>query len=516
MLKKLRKPLKVVAIVSGLALAALGVVVAYNAATLRSRQHHGRAMPSAPIDRDAAVDRLARAVRFRTDSSSLVAGGDAQAARDDYAREMNGLRDFLKASYPGAFSGLEPRDADRFSLLLTWRGGDPGLAPALFTGHMDVVPAALADGWHQEPFAGLDDGQYLWGRGTLDDKLAVLGILEAAEGLLKEGYRPRRTLYFGFGHDEEVKGDGARAIAALLKAELGGAKLDSVIDEGTAVVDGVVAGFQRPVAPIGLVEKGYLDVILSVKKQPGGHSSIPPPSTAIGILARAIERLEARPMAERIDPLTRDTLETLGAELPFKYRLAFGNLWLTSWPVRRALAGKPETNAAIRTTAAATIIRGGAKDNVLPETARAVVNYRILPGDSIEKVLQHVVQVVDDPDRIEVAKDPIQAFEPSRLSTASSDAYARLQESIHALYPDAVVFPFVATAATDARNYEGICEHVYRFLPVRLKAPDLNRIHGVDERIGKAEYEQVIAFYRDLIQRSGGGEPAGGPGGAGR
>jgi carboxypeptidase PM20D1 len=470
------------------ALVILAGVLVFNALTLPSRQIPVEPVTDRTIDEMAVAQRLSQAIRFQTVSS---------LASENSGDEWRKLREFLERAYPKVHARLNRRVVNGASLLFTWEGKNKELGPVLLTAHLDVVPADPAR-WTADPFTGAIKDQFIWGRGSLDDKVSVLGILEAAESLLGEGFEPNRTFYFGFGQDEEVRGQGARAIAALLKQELKGAKLDCVVDEGTAIVEDMVAGFDKPVAPIGLVEKGYVDVVLRVH-QPGGHSSVAPPRTAIGILGRAIDQLERQPMPTRLTSLTRESLETVGAELPFNLRLIFANLWLFGGPVQLRLAASPETNAMVRTTAAVTVIEGGTKDNVLPEMARATVNYRVLSGDTIEDVRAHIVKVIGDP-RVEVNIDPNNRFPPSHQSSTRTDPYARLQETIRAVFPGTVVIPFMVTAGTDARHYEPVCDNIYRFLPIRLIPRDLDRIHGIDERVGTKNYARVVVFYRHLIR----------------
>ncbi|MGC1721991.1 MAG: M20 family peptidase [Isosphaeraceae bacterium] len=487
-------------------IAVLAAVLVPNAYFIQSVQPRPRGRPAEtdPGDVLKARNRLVQAVTFKTVS-----------AKPDSGPEFDKQKDFLRTEFQPLFS--DPRVtvetiSDR-SLLVTWKGSDPSLPGVLLTAHLDVVPVEYdpsdktspeTKGWDHDPFkdAGLDG--IIWGRGTLDDKVSVLAILEAAEGLLRSGRKPARTLYFGFGQDEEIGGTkGATQIAATLKKRLQGKKLECVIDEGTAIVSDFIPGLKRPIAPIGLVEKGYVDIILTATG-PGGHSSIAPDRTAIGILSQAIDRLERNPLPTEMPDITRETLTTLAPEMGIDLRIVFANLWLFRPLVLPVFAANPEMNAMVRTTAAVTVSKGGDKDNVLPETATAIVNFRILPGTTPSEVLEHVRQIVADLKRVKVEIDPKNNFPPSHQSSTDTPSFRMLRQTIRDVFEkaDPVVVPFLVTAGTDARFYEEICDNVYRFLPIQLKPDELEMIHGVNEQIRAQDYDQVVVFYRELMENA--------------
>ncbi|HEX5759463.1 MAG TPA: M20/M25/M40 family metallo-hydrolase, partial [Thermoanaerobaculia bacterium] len=310
-----------------------------------------------------------------------------------------------------------------------------------------------------------------------------------------------RTVHLAYGHDEEVGGRrGARAIAALLERR--GARLEMVLDEGGVIGEGILPGIAAPVALVGIAEKGFVSVELSARTA-GGHSSLPPRQSAIGILSAAIARLEENPMPARLEGPTRRLFGRVGRELPFARRAVFANLWLTRPLVLRTLEGSPATNAMVRTTTAATVFRAGTKDNVLPSHGRAVVNFRILPGDSIAGVVEHVRRVVGDP-RVEVRTVGAFSAEPSAVSSSESASFRRLERTIRGVHPGVVVAPYLVVVVTDARYYAGLSRDVYRFLPLRLTARDLARMHGTDERVAVPDYEDAVRTYRQLVVRAAG------------
>jgi carboxypeptidase PM20D1 len=390
------------------------------------------------------------------------------------------------------------------SLLYTWKGRDSALKPILLLGHLDVVPVEVGaqKDWQEEAFSGRIRDGFIWGRGAIDNKSAVMGTLEAVEMLLSEGFNPARTVYLAFGHDEEVGGsNGAREIAALLRAR--GVELEMALDEGGVIGDGLLPGVNSPVALVGVAEKGFASIELRVHGE-GGHSSLPPQQSAVGILSAAIALLEQNPMDSRFDGATRDLFETIGPHFPFAQRAAFANLWFARPLVLRSLEGAATTNAMIRTTAAVTIFQAGEKDNILPSVARAVVNFRILPGDGVDAVIAHVRHVIND-NRVDVRIVGRFSTEPSEVSNSKTPSFRTLERAIRSVTPDAIVAPYLVVVVTDARYYTDLTTNIYRFLPLRLTSDDLKRMHGIDERIAIDNYENAIRIYRQLVLEIAGG-----------
>jgi carboxypeptidase PM20D1 len=439
---------------------------------------------------EGAAGRLAASLRFRTISSEDPNAFAVEAFEAFHA--------YLQAAFPRVHRQLRREIVGAHSLLYTWQGSDPSLNPILLIGHMDVVPVETGteDTWQQDPFGGRIVDGFIWGRGAIDNKSAVVGTLEAVEMLLGEGFRPARTVYLAYGHDEEVGGTGgAREIAALLKAR--GVELEMVVDEGGVIGDGVLPGISEPVALVGIAEKGFVTIELSTRVA-GGHSSLPPRQSAVGILSRAVARLEENPMGARLESPTRQLFERIGPRFPSLQRAVFANLWLTAPLVLRRLEESPTTNAMVRTTTAPTIFQAGTKDNVLPSYARTVINFRILPGDTVATVVEHVRRVVDD-SRVEVGIAGRFSAEPSAVSTTDSESFRTLERTIRSVVPDAIVAPYLVVVVTDARYYGALSRNVFRFLPLRLTSRDLERMHGIDERIGIGEYEDAIRIYRQLV-----------------
>lgn len=446
------------------------------------------------LDKQALAERLAAAVQFQTIFYEDPALFDE--------KEFKGFQKFLERSFPAVHATMQKEIVGDYSLLYTWKGQDDKAMPILLAAHMDVVPAESGWGknWRYPPFQGNIADGFIWGRGTLDDKVSVLGILEATEKLIKEGYVPRRTIYLAFGHDEEVGGKhGAAKIAALLQSR--GVKLDYVLDEALTITEGVVPNVSKPVALVGIAEKGCLSIELSVEGE-GGHSSMPPPQTAIGILSSAISKLEQNQFPVRMEGPVKKMFEALSPDMPVGMKAVFANLWLFKGLVEKKLASAPRTNALVRTTVAPTIFQAGVKENVLATKARAVVNYRLLPGDTIDEVLLKVRKTINDP-RVKIVA--LEGFKsnPSKIADPQSEGYRAVQKAIYQVFPEVTVAPGLVVAATDSRYYSAITGNVLHFLPIRLRADDLKRLHGTDERISLEDYSRVVSFYVQLIRNEG-------------
>lgn len=442
----------------------------------------------------ASARKLADAITFRTIS------------RDDPARFDRGtfraFHDFLAESFPRVHKTLERETVNDLSLLYRWKGRNPDLAPVLLTAHLDVVPVepGTREEWSHPPFAGEIRDGHVWGRGALDDKMAVITLLQSLETLVRDGFRPERTLYLAFGHDEEVGGtEGAQALVETLAER--GVEPAWMVDEGGLVTEGVVPGVAPPVALIQVAEKGYLSLELTAKA-PGGHSSMPPKNTAVGIVARAVSRLEANPVPARMIRPVRALFAHLAPELDVGQRAALANTWLLGPLLKDRLTARRRTNALLRTTTAPTIFNGGMRDNVLPTRARAVVNFRLLPGDSTADVLAHARSVMDD-DRVRIRPLDFRA-EPPPVSATDTPAYRRLERTVKQVFPDALAAPSLLVATTDARHYAELTDQVYRFRPVRVSPGDLDGIHGTDERVAVDDLGEAVTFYRQLIRRGAG------------
>jgi carboxypeptidase PM20D1 len=442
------------------------------------------------VDRAHISNRLAEALRFKTVSY--------QDANEFDGEPFLAFHRYIQNAYPNVHANLQKEIINEYSLLYTWKGRTEDLKPILLLAHQDVVPVPeeTKRDWSHPPFAGQIAEGHIWGRGALDMKFSLIGILEAVEMLLEDGFQPRRTVLLAFGHDEEIGGiNGAARIAQTLRSRH--IRCACIVDEGGVVTQNVVPGVKRPVALIGTSEKGYASFELKVEA-PGGHSSKPPRHTAIGILCRAITKLEDVPCPSNM-AFSSQFFRHVGPYMPFSRKIIFANLWLFRPVVAHMLSKTPEMNAGIRTTTATTMFDSGDKENVLPTQATAVVNARIMHGENAESVMHWIKRRVNDA-RVRIEALPTQSA-PSPVSDVDSAAYKTVKMTIQQVFArqEVVVAPFLMIGATDSRHYTGVSEHTYRFFPAVLHREDLNRIHGVNERISIENYTQTVNFYYQLI-----------------
>jgi carboxypeptidase PM20D1 len=447
------------------------------------------------VDGHSVAERLGLAVQHKTVSYDDLEKIDGSA--------FLGLHRLFKTLYPLVHTHLKLETVNEYSLLYTWEGRDPELQPIMLISHLDVVPADEDDeAWEHPPFSGEIADGYVWGRGTLDIKCGVVGILEGVEYLLKQDFKPERTVYLGFGHDEEIGGEnGAVAIAALLESR--GVKLGCLLDEGGSVYEDLLPDVAAPVALIGISEKGYLSLRLTVAED-GGHSSMPAQQTAIGILSTAIARLEALPMPAHLE-VVEFLLSYLGSALPFSQRMKFANTWLFGGRLKKELSKSNLLNATIRTTTAPTIINAGVKDNVLPARAEAVVNFRLLPGDDLRSVYEMVLERIAD-ERVAVTPfegDTLEGrsgWEPSPVADVESPYFLWLSRLVREAFPEALAAPFLVLGGTDARHYASVTDNAFRFTPVQIEKADLESVHAVNERLSIDNCARMVGFFIAYIE----------------
>lgn len=479
----------------GIVVLALTVAVGAKTLLMPSRQLSLASATPVKVDPVAAAGRLGAAVRLKT-----------IASRDDVdanAAEFTALHGLLQSSFPAAHGALRREVVAKYGLVYTWPGSDPNAPGIGLMAHQDVVPVApgTEGDWQVPPFDGAVRDGFVWGRGAWDDKGNLMAMMEAVELLATSGFKPRQTLHLIFGHDEEIGGlRGAAQIAKLFRER--GTRLQFVLDEGLLITDGVLAGLVKPAALVGVAEKGYLSVELSASAAPG-HSSMPPPTpgqSAIGMMSIALARLEDRQMPLAVRGLSREMFETLAPEMTGANRVFLSNLWLFRPVVEQQLKKSASTNATLRTTTALTVFNAGNADNVLPGRASATVNFRLLPGDTSDAVVDHVTKTIDNPS-IKVAK-ATGASEASKVAATDAAGFQLISKTLRQLHPDVIVAPGLMIGATDSRHFDGLAENIYKFSPVRAKPDDLKRFHGTDERISIANHVELIQFYHQFISNS--------------
>lgn len=435
-----------------------------------------------------AADRLSELIGYRTVFSQ---------ARDRIELDQfTGFIDALARLYPTVHQRLDRQFVNGHALLFKWAGigPDAGARPVVLMAHYDVVPVDTRDNWTHPGFSGHQAGGYVWGRGALDDKGALVVIMSAVESLLKEGFSPTHDVYLSFGNNEETAGDSAAAVAELLADN--GVKPWMVLDEGGAVAMDAFPGMKAPAAVIGVAEKGGVDLEL-LTCSAGGHASTPPRMGATARLARAIVALEETPFPASMPDAIVEMTRRIGMHSGFGLRLVTQNMWAFKGLLAQVFGVLgDETRALTRTTVAVTMLEGSKAPNVLASTARANANIRIAVGESVESVVERVRDIIGDP---QVQLRVRSGHNPSPVSSFANEQFARLTRAVGASYPEAVVTPYIQTGATDSRYFTDICSAVYRFSPLLMDASDRGSLHAVNERVRVSSLGSGVVFYRELL-----------------
>lgn len=439
---------------------------------------------------EKSIEKLVRVIQLKTVSFS-----------DKTLIDMNEHRKFnsyLKENFPLVHKHMEKTALNDFAYIFKWKGKNSKTKPILFMAHFDVVPAQT-EGWKHDPFSGdIEDGK-LWGRGTLDTKNSLVAIMESAEILLTEEFEPERTIYFAFGGDEEIMGlEGAIKTVDFLQGK--GIHFEWVIDEGSIIAKDMISMTAKPLSLIGIAEKGFANILLSAAGT-GGHSAMPPEHTASGHVARAVTRMEEKPFPPTLSGTVSLFLKALIPHTGFLTAVVLSNLWLFRHVVKQIFIKSPVTAAMVRTTQAATVMKGSTKDNILPDKAEAIVNVRIMPGDTTKKVLKRVKNIVRDKSVQVSFLDNKYVSNPVKESDINGHGYKLIEEAIEAVYPNTVVAPFLVTAATDSRHFENITDNIYRFSPMMLTPVDLKTIHGINESISLENFGRMIRFFIVMMKK---------------
>ena len=472
-----------------LALALLLAVILIRAYLHQPDVYEFKAEAALVLDETKAIENLSKSIQFQT-----ISHPDYE--KFDY-EEFQRFLSWLETEYFQVFKNLEKKYLGK-TLLLKWQGEASDLNPILLTAHYDVVPVrADADSiWQESPFSGKIDGDYVWGRGALDDKSGVIAILEAVNYLLEKNFSPRRTVYLSFGHDEEIGGRrGAGKVTEFLLNE--GVELEWTLDEGSFLLQDIIPGINKPVAVINVAEKGSLTIQV-IGKAEGGHSSMPSSKSSVGYLAEALLKLENNPIPGKLEGISLGLFDEVSKQMPFQYKILFANLWLFEPLINNFLSDSPTMNAVIRTTTAPTMLSASNRLNVLASEAIGTVNFRLHPRDNPEKIVNFVKDLISN-ENIEV-KNLSAGTLASSVSDWETEGYRAISNSVREVYGDIIVAPGLMVGGSDSKHYAKAAKNSYRFNPFPLSANELSGLHGIDERIKKDDFLNGIRSYIKIIQ----------------
>lgn len=450
------------------------------------------ALPDESVQLDAYRRNLSDAIKFKTVSNPNPDEVDWE--------EFKKFHSFFEERFPLVHKNLKCEEISIASRLYTWVGTKPNLEPIALLGHQDVVPVAedTVKEWEHPAFEGVDDGEFIWGRGALDMKNHLIAVLQTVETLLSENFQPERTVYLCFGHDEEIvaaKTSGAGAIADALKAR--GVHLDSVIDEGGAILNvNVPKIINAKLAGIGIAEKGYADYKVTVTSK-GGHSSQPPKHSGIGELARVVRDLENHQFKAAMPQFVYDLFTKIGKNVSYPARIVTCNLWLLKPVITAVMKKIPPAASLIRTTTGVTMAEGSPAANVLPQKSSVTINFRMMPGTTIADVKEHIKSVVKNKD-IEI--ELLKAKEASKVSPTNSRSFKIIEELCMRTDSTNIVAPYLVMGGTDSYHYEEVCDNIYRFSPFTLDTKYLLYTHAANERIPVDCLEGGLKFFKRYIK----------------
>lgn len=462
---------------------------------------------------DSAIYRFSGGIKIPTISTGEL--GDF-----DYT-SFDEFKKYLMKTYALVYQRTDHYEVNGYGLVFKLKGSNPALKPILFLSHMDVVPPGdapiqnkegdtfnpldkarpaiqeVAEQWDYPPFSGAVANGRIYGRGALDMKGMLFSLMESMTGLIKKGYIPQRDIYFAFGFDEEVGGrKGAEKIAADFKQR--GLEFDAVYDEGGVILEkGSISGIDADVALIGCAEKGFLSARIKVKGL-GGHSSMPPLESAIGKAAVIMQRLEDNQMKPAITPLIQEFFDNVGGAMSFTTRMGIANEWLLKRIFLSQLTKNNSTNALVRTTTALTMMKGSDGTNVLSPEVSFVVNFRLLPGNTVQEVKEHIAKATKGFD-VEIEEiDNTRAA--SNVSPTNTKAYQMIAAGIQQVFPNVLTTPYLTVGGTDAYKYQIVSKNIYRFIPFKINSAEQQSIHSTNEYISIENYQKMIYYFTYIMQ----------------
>lgn len=477
----------------GAAVGSLAVANVVHAALYKPEKiEYGRKQEEA-VDVERAAKHLSQAIQCRTVSNPDPAKTDWSAFEEFHT--------FLDEAYPLIAEKLQKEQVGEASLIYLWKGKDPSLKPIALLSHQDVVPVSSGteNDWEHPAFDGVIEGGYVWGRGALDMKNHLIAVMEAVETLLEEGFEPERDVYLLFGHDEEVVASehgGAKTIMETLKSR--GIELDSVLDEGGAILPVHLKGIlDGRLCGIGIAEKGYCDIEISLNHK-GGHSSSPPIHSGLGYMADVIKDLESHQFDYHIEPFMADIFEKIARRVSFPARLLTCNISALMPLINQVVKHIPQAASMTHTTTAVTQAKGSPAPNVLPQTPKITVNFRQMPGTTTEDVVKHIKRVVRNKN---INVNVIRTKEASKFSPTDTHAFKVIEELCMQEDDQSIVAPYLVMGGTDACFYEPICDNIYRFSPFMVSVDLLMCTHATNERIPVETLGKGVAFFKSYIRR---------------
>jgi carboxypeptidase PM20D1 len=376
--------------------------------------------------------------------------------------------------------------------------GDAGAV--LFLAHYDVVPAEK-EKWSVDPFGAQVKDNFVYGRGSIDMKSTLISMLEAAENLCAQGWKPKQDIWFAFGGDEERGGTlGAMKTAQWFKER--NQTFNWIMDEGTPIMENIINGTDSTFAFVSIVEKGNLSLCLTVEQQPG-HASRPPKIQAAAVLGRALCRIAKKPFPYRLTRAVETFYSSIAPLMPKVQGFVMRHARILSVFFRplffKLVSVSPTAESFLRTTVAMTMLEGSAADNVMPSQVKAVINIRLLCPWTIKSATAYIKKIIKD-ERVQLS-----LYEPGADPVFTEygfgeNGWQQIKDAVAEVWSGVVPLPFVMVAITDSRYYKELTKNIFRFSPKKLNFDELNRVHGHDERISLENLHNELKFYLNLMR----------------
>ncbi len=476
-----------------LAAAALFIVVTLiRAAFFRPKKIEKINIRDTKIDGNKVADHLSDAIKFKTISKVRDEGVDWD--------EFEKFHKYLDETYPLVAKNTTKEIIDKASLLYLWKGKNPELEPMAMLAHQDVVPVSegTEKDWKYDAFSGHNDGEFIWGRGALDMKNHLICVMEAVESLMAEGFQPDRDVYLCFGHNEETVStiySGAGTIVKTLKER--GVRLDSVLDEGSALIDLKLPGIiNTRLAAVGTAEKGYVDMKITLHDK-GGHTSAAPKHSGMWKLANAVRDLEKNQFKSHWLPFLDELVHAVGGRATYLGKIIICNYIFFKPILKFILKTIPQGASMVRTITSVSMCEGSPAANVLPQRPSITVNFRPLPGDSLADVEKHVRKNIRYKD---IDIEYFNGKEATLFSSTSSRAFKAIESVENSIHPEGVaVAPYLVMGGTDAYRYGEICDNILRFAPFNVPLSLFFTTHATNERIPISSLAEAVVFFREYI-----------------
>lgn len=488
--------------------------------------HFLRKTVSSKEYQDQIITKLSNIIKIPSESYDDLAPIGTDPRWDVFYR----IEEFLKRTYPQVFKTVTLDHANTHGLILTWKGTLPAtsIKPILMLAHQDVVPVLpeTVSEWTHPPYEGIYDGEFIWGRGSTDDKGYLISIIESVDLLIRSGFKPQRTVILAFGCDEEISGENCgRPISSFLREKYGDDGIYLIMDEGSS---GIQREFNTSFAMVSTAEKGYLDVGINVTG-PGGHASNPPDHNVIGVMSEIVLEIENHPFSGKVtsqNPML-GFLECAAvhasSSLPPSVSKTLPRVVTNDTTAQQKLARElDEMRYYFRTSQSVGKINGGVKINAIPEAVSTMINLRLAVETSVAEVEEHYERLIrpiaqkhgmvfegfhsdhTSPDLKKISLVGVDALEPAPVSPVNAESFrvlaGTIQNTLKPLEGDdkLVVTPYLMPANTDTKFFWPLTRNIYRFTPINL-VQNLNRAHTTDEFIRAKEFVREPLFFATLI-----------------